>query len=156
MRRMTGLTIVTGISLLAILVCVSCSEDESNPVEGELSLAFLSHTDTGCTGQKDYSGVGCLGDAWLKGVDAVGDTLLLDIHFEANCCPEFYENVSFTDGKLDLIVVDNEYGCRCICAFENEFAFLFGGHGELKIDFRSLAPDSHCVSAFDTVITLPR
>jgi hypothetical protein len=153
MSRFAEIVIVL---VFAALICSGCGDD-SNPVNDDLSLAFLGHDNAGCSGTRDSSRYGCMGTAFLKGVEVEGDTLTLDIHFEANCCPEFYENVSFRDGRLELVVVDSAYGCRCICPFENQFSFLFGGHGDLEIDFLSTAlPDSLCVSAFDTVVTLPK
>jgi hypothetical protein len=144
------------ISMLATLIYLGCGSDSSSPVGGDLSVDFLSHTNLGCSTRGD-SVVDCDGRAILNGFDYRGDTLTLDIHFEANCCPGLTEDVSFTGGTLDIAVVDTLYGCRCICPYDDEFTFICTGSGDLRITFVSRAePSEYCISALDTVITLPR
>jgi len=148
------MTIIAVATMLACIALTGCSD----PAGGDdLTIEFVNHSDKGCASTRDSSKVECDGDAYLTGYEILGDTLVLDIHFQANCCPEFYENVSFQNGMLELVVVDSLYGCRCVCPYENEFSFLFGGHGDLQIDFMSTAAQigPYCVSGFDTVITVP-
>lgn len=154
---MNRTAVVAILSLLVSLVSLGCDEDNSNPVTHGLSVQFLDHTNKGCSASRDSSKYDCFGAAFLNSLEVAGDTLTLDIHFEANCCPGFNEDVSFDNSTVEIVVVDTLYGCRCICPFDNEFSFLFTGSGDLQIDFRSAAlPDSFCVSSFDTVITLPK
>ena len=56
---------------------------------------------------------------------------VLRIRFEANCCPQFMETVTYEAGLLTIDVLDTLYACRCICPFENAFRFLAEGEGEM-------------------------
>jgi hypothetical protein len=140
-------------ALLAVFVIVlgACNDDESRPN----SMEFLGHTDYGCVASR--GGIEeCLEGASLKNVQAIGDTLVLWIRFEANCCPEFTEQVTYDAGVLTIAVVDTLYGCRCICPFENSFRFVGEGIGEIRVLFESRAGQSgSCLSGLDTTITVP-
>jgi hypothetical protein len=149
---------ILGVLLVAAmgLHLSGCSEDARLPGETLESAAYLGHIDHGCAGQ-DQDLDDCEGTAFLKGFEFHADTLTLTIHFEANCCPEFVEQVVFEGDSIDIEVLDILYECDCICPFENEFAFLYAGTGDLWIHFRSLqGSGDYCVAAFDTMITLPR
>jgi hypothetical protein len=143
------------ISLFVGLVALSCSESTSDPAAYSLSGEFLDHVNDGCSNLETGAiGSGCV--SHLNGYEIEGDTLVLDIHFVANCCPRFSEDISFDNSRVDIVVIDTRYGCDCICPFDNEFSFEFTGSGELHIDFLSAAsPDSHIVCVFDTLINIP-
>lgn len=150
-------------SRLALLCCAiaglilgGCADDNNPaPVPDGLKISFLRQVDHGCVGTRDTE-YDCPGTAYLGSVESVGDTLILTIHFEANCCPEFVENTSVTDGVLHIDVHDTLSACRCNCEFENEFSFLSKERGELAIEFVSWGGrPEYCMSAFDTLVTLP-
>lgn len=149
--------ILGGMLAAAMSLCVSgCSEDSCSPCETLELVGYLGHIDHGCAGQ-DQNPADCEGVAFLKGFELRADTLILTIHFEANCCPKFVEQVVFEADSIDIEVLDTLYECDCICPYENEFSFLYGRTADLWIHFRSLsASGEHCVAAFDTMIALPR
>ncbi len=137
--------------VMFVIALGACSDDDTPPN----SMQFLSHTDYGCTASR--GGIEeCLEGAGIKNVEAIGDTVVLWIRFEANCCPEFTEVVTYDAGVLTIDVVDTLYGCRCICPFENAFRFLCRDVGTLRVLFESRAGQSgSCLSGLDTTITVP-
>jgi hypothetical protein len=141
---------------IAGLAFAGCAgKDNPTPIPDGTQITFLQHENRGCTGttREEY---GCPGGAYLRSIESIGDTLFLTIHFEANCCPEFIETTSSDDGILHIDVQDTLSACRCICDYENRFSFLYDGGGEMRIEFVSRGGDpSYCVSAFDTLVTLP-
>ena len=148
-------TNVRPLLLIALAVAlVACGGDSTSPNHRPNSVEFLGQTDYGCTASRALTE--CLEGASLSNVEAVGDTMVLWIRFEANCCPEFTEQVTYDAGVLTIAVVDTLYGCRCICPFENAFRFHCEGKGDLRILFESRAGQSgSCLSGLDTTITMP-
>jgi hypothetical protein len=151
---MTRTTLSSLIALLVSLALVGCEDDGSPCPCGGLTVELLDHLNRGCARAGDTT-LQCDGRAAVNGFDYRGDTLTLDIHFEANCCPAFTEEVSLTDRTLSISVVDTLHGCRCTCPYDNLFTFLLSGGDELRILFTSsTAPGGACASGLDTVITL--
>lgn len=162
MKRLKRVIIV---SLLSGVLCLGCTDadpnpvgsDESDQVNDSLSVEYIGHANTGCSGLLPKSNEGTVG-AHLNGFQINGDTLTLGIHFLANCCPEFSEEFSFSNDTISIDVIDTRHDCDCRCPFDNEFSFHFAGYGDLFIHFRSIARypgGDWCYSVLDTVITLP-
>ena len=141
---------------VAGMIWGGCGDDGTCPDLNPSSLQFLDHTDLGCVASRGGS-LDCFEGATLTQIEAQGDTLVFWIRFEANCCPEFTETVSYDAGDLHIAVVDSLYACRCICPFENPFRFLRDGSGEVHLLFESLATRGGdiCVSGLDTTVTVP-
>ncbi len=139
------------LALLVSLVCIlQCSSDKTNQPEPSPSASFLEHTNHGCAsgGALDQPAA-----AHLMDYTANGDTLVLRVKFEANCCPEFREDVDVSSDSIAIVVTDDEYGCRCICPYENEFSFLWPHSGSITLVFQSRYADG-VISKFDTLLTI--
>lgn len=134
----------------------ACGDDGTSPKRNPGSMQFLGQTDYGCVASRGGS-LECLEGATVTRVEALGDTVVLWIHFEANCCPEFTEDVSYDSGELAIAVVDTLYACRCICPFENSFRFLREGGGTVRVLFESRATrgGDFCISGLDTTLSIP-
>ena len=148
--------VVPALLVLFVLVFAACDEDGSPPGAAPAAMQFLEHVDYGCVASRDGS-LDCLAGADVTGVEAVGDTVVLRIRFEANCCPQFMETVTYEAGLLTIDVLDTLYACRCICPFENAFRFLAEGSGEMRLLFQSRAARGGdiCLSGLDTTIAVP-
>jgi hypothetical protein len=144
------------LGVVLALALTACDDDSTSPPQAPGSIDFVDHIDYGCVASRGGS-LECLEGASLTRIEAVGDTVTLWIHFEANCCPEFSEIVSYDPGELTITVVDTVYACRCVCPFENAFRFMPEGSGQTRILFESRAEhgDGFCLSGMDTTVVLP-
>ncbi|MEN8006414.1 MAG: hypothetical protein ABFS42_05330 [Candidatus Krumholzibacteriota bacterium] len=143
------ITIACGLAVFA-----ACGSDVSPPPNEESSPYFIEHINKGCAGDT-RSTVETIGDAYLQGYSFAEDTLTLDIHFEANCCPEFVEITEVLMDRISIEVGDTLYGCRCICPYDNQFRFVWDHAGEVEIDFKSTGGSGPAViSAFDTLLVV--
>jgi hypothetical protein len=153
MRSRNAIPILLVVAAIAV---GACGDDGTAPNTSPSSMQFLRQDDFGCAANRGGS-LECDEGATLTRIEAVGDTVVLWIHFEANCCPEFTEDISYKAGELSIAVVDTLYACRCICPFENSFHFLRKGSGELHVLFesRAMRGGDVCVSGLDTTVVVP-
>lgn len=137
-----------------VFILAACDSNTSLPESGESASCFLDHINSGCAVEPE-SAARNYDDAYLRGFCFEGDTLTLDIHFKANCCPEFVEKIDLLSNSISIDVVDTLYNCRCICPYNNKFRFLWENPGEVEISFRSTYwSGSTPICSFDTLIVL--
>lgn len=149
--------LVTLIVFTLALAGLDTACNSRDPVRPEGGTPYLiEHIDRGCSlGSEVFTSVQG-GEARLTGYSVFGDTLSLDVHFQANCCPAFVEDVVFGPGSISLDVGDTLYQCRCICSYDNTFRIHWPESGPLAFQFASRqygSPTAIC--AFDTLIVIP-
>jgi predicted small lipoprotein YifL len=116
----------------------------------------ITHANHGCLDTRDGDVVLSCDDPILKDFTYDGNTLTLVVWFTANCCPEFKTTGSVEGNTIKIELVDELAGCRCICAYENDFSFDWTTPGPVEIAFRSWPKYPRgCVSSLDTLIVLP-
>jgi len=149
-RRMVVLVVILGLAVLAI----ACESDGPSRPTGEFPY-LIAHIDRGCVPGTEAA-TPSLAGAYLTAFSVDGDTLSLDVHFQANCCPGFVEDVAFEPSLISIDVGDTLYGCRCICDYDNTFRLRWPDPGPVGIHFASRrygSPSAIC--SFDTLIVLP-
>lgn len=123
-----------GAMTAALLIWVACDRLLGTK-DQNLNLEYLSFTNNGCGGGKlgktNYADAPCLSKQGM-----FGDTLILTVHYWANCCAAVRDSVSLHDATADILLADTaETHCRCICGHDNDFSFLFSGSGALRVRF---------------------
>jgi hypothetical protein len=137
----------------ASLGLFGCSDDTTGVPEGPQGGAFVRHLDRGCS--RVEAPENDPGSSFLRDFSFDGSTLILTIHFVANCCPVFAESCTVESGNIEIDLWEVESQCDCICPFDNDFIFIYKEAGDLRVHFRLLhPPNGFVVSEFDTVITL--
>jgi hypothetical protein len=145
-------------ALLALESIPGCRPGPTGPAAGTVPQpVYIRHFNHGCAGPLPRDPGEC-GGACLRRITRTEEGLLLDIQFVANCCPDFREEAALVESVLTIRLTDLEYGCRCLCQYENEFlvrtAEPLGGC--VRISFSSLAgTDPPWVCGFDTLVTVP-
>lgn len=138
-----------------LFLIIGCDSTEPPSNDSFLQTKYLGYTNSGCI-QSKFTGTrqNC---AYLTNYTYINDTLKLKIHFEANCCPGFKDSIVISHNILSITLNDTLYGCKCMCPFENEFAFLYRDKNDVTIRFISTAvPHSTFICAMDTTIILPK
>lgn len=112
---------------LSLLPCVllgsSCGSKDS-PGRPDPEPGLIDHLSYGCQGNPGKAAEDTTSLIWAE---FQADSLVLWIHFTANCCPEFVDSVFVesrldgSDGRVTLVVSDVGDGCHCMCLFEDRF-----------------------------------
>ena len=130
-KQMMYLIIITIITL----IWAACNRDHIVDADKPApDLEYLSFTNHGCQGQGGLT-KSLSTSSYLARHQVVGDTLILTIHHDANCCPAFIDSISLHENRVDISIDDTLRGCKCICQYENEFAFLNPGNGPFRVRF---------------------
>ncbi len=140
------------LGLLLVLVAVRCESDHgarSGPTPG---TGFLAVTERGCVPEFD-GGPLQPHTAYLVDHAFDGDTLVLTIHFTANCCPDFQVMPELGPQTIDLQVDDPLHECDCYCTYQEDFSLLWSAPGELYLSFRCTEGPA-VVCSFDTLFTV--
>ncbi len=114
----------------------------------------MRHVDHKCLAGAESFDKGGLLDCYLADYSLQEDTLALLIHFGANCCPKFVEDVGFGSGTIDIELTDVFEGCDCYCEFENEFIFYLPEPSDVTINFVNAGSTGGTICEFDTLIAL--
>jgi hypothetical protein len=136
---------------LGLLVLLQCGDDGDGPTTPSGSITYLRTDHYGCGGPsgKSRDTTDC---AFLTASSYDGSNLALTVHFRANCCPAFVSTVKVTDRSVEIALEDTLRGCRCTCAYEDDFVFSCPSPGDLAVKFQ--AGSETC--AFDTLISVQR
>jgi hypothetical protein len=134
---------------LGLLVLLQCGGDGDKPTttSGPVTYLRTDHYACGGTSGKSRDTTDC---AFLKASSYDGSNLALTIHFRANCCPAFVSVINVTDRSVEIALEDTLQGCRCTCAYEDDFVFSCPSPGDLAVTFQ--AGSETC--AFDTLISV--
>jgi len=129
-------------SVIYMIFCVffillACEKDDSviGIQDEETKIKFLRYIDYGCADPNDLSKA-LQEEYYVKEHRLNKDTLTLTIHFPANCCPGFVENIAVGIDSVKIAVADTSAGCFCICEYNNDFKFLYTGGKNLNVIFR--------------------
>jgi hypothetical protein len=143
-KRILHLAIV----LIVVLVWAACNRifdvnDQDRPLE------YVSFTDHGCRGH-DLGKADSSAPYLLKHQTASG-ILTLTVHYSANCCPAFTDSVSIHENTVDITFDDTLRACKCVCEYDNDFAFTYSGSDWVRVRFGGRGGPFE----LDTLIQLP-
>ncbi len=127
---------MSGLFICSLLVFCNVNKDPLNSkFDGTPFGNYIGFTDNHCQGEGDELAKAAsriyLREYWFN-----QDTLTLRIHYTANCCPGFVDNVAVKDNVVEIALADTLRGCHCICEYNNDFSFLYDKEGELRIIFK--------------------
>jgi len=92
---------------------------------------------------------------YVKGFTYHNDTLALEIHYIANCCPDFADNVTITGNNIEIYLQDKWAGCLCMCEYENLFCFYAPAISQTHVKFNEKGPyEQNYRTMIDTVFTV--
>jgi hypothetical protein len=135
----------------ALLIAgAGCKKKSTEPVDTSLQLEYVGLTDNGCLGH-DAPARAPDHESHLVDHTIEGDLLTLTIHYEANCCPAFVDSIRLANQTVEIFIEDTLHGCRCLCDYENDFAFNYSGSGTLHLLFGWFDEPF----SLDTTIVLP-
>jgi len=123
-------------ALIAAFLLIACKKDyATNDLHKGANIQFIRFTENNCL---DTHGLGktLTTDYRVTGYELNDNELTLHILYEANCCPDFSEQVDITGNIVDIALTAHGSGCYCICSFINDFTFLYNGNGEMRVIFR--------------------
>ncbi|NQT25141.1 hypothetical protein HQ585_07295 [candidate division KSB1 bacterium] len=136
--------------LITLISWAGCKKKTTDPVDTSLHLIYLEHLNNGCL-ELEEPAMAPSRDPYLVGHTIEGNDLTLTIHYEANCCPAFVDSIRLMDQTVEILIDDTLQGCRCICDYENDFAFNYSGSGALHLLFGWFNEPF----SLDTTIVLP-
>lgn len=131
--------------ITVLLLLPACSIDNSPSYNKDESVRFIKADHKGCRGLLKTTE-----DSYLVDHYYIKDTLCLNIHFRANCCPEFVDSADVSPGYIKLFVRDTLSGCRCICDYLDDYRFMYNFEGETKLEFRQAGLSGAYELGFET------
>ncbi len=123
-------------ALLLVFLLVACKKDyATNDLQNGSTIQFIRFTENNCL---ETYGLGktLTTDYRVTGYELADNELTLHILYEANCCPDFSEQVNITGNTVDIALTAHGSGCYCTCNFINDFTFLYTGTGDMQVIFR--------------------
>lgn len=127
-----------------------CKKKSTEPEEPSFHMEYAGLTNNGCLGLDTPARVPNR-NPYLVNHIIQDDLLTLTIHYEANCCPAFIDSIRLMDQTVEILIKDTLNGCRCLCDYENGFAFIYSGSGTLHLLFGWFEEPF----SLDTTIVLP-
>ena len=153
---MKTLNSIIFVAFIILITISACKKDDSviGIQDEETKIEFLRFIDYGCASTNGLEKP-LQDDYYLKGYRLNKDTLTLTIHFPANCCPTFTDNITVTDNNVNVTLADTNPGCYCICEYNNDFTFLYTGGNTIHLIFRFMDfGDDGYTTRIDTLIVL--
>ena len=119
-----------------IVFCNINKEPLNSENDGIVNRKVVGFTDHGCQEEENVLSKPILDTRiYVNNYRFNQDTLTLQIHYSANCCPGFVVDIDVTDNVAEIAMADTLRGCLCICEYINDFSFLYGLEGEMRILF---------------------